>query len=203
MATTPPPPAPQPLTRVSLQVDNMHARLYKEMGLTSGQRQRMAEYWIQWERRRSELDALVATAREHLQQLPASVDLPPEFLSRLKCLAAPAAEAAGASAVVPVATPCGGHVDLSACEPVFLGQHPDAMAAAEGALQVLWRMHLRDRDMYLVNLDAQMPGVFISAKQAMRMWSEYMMEDVAPADFLSLCQLAATQQYRQDLFRRW
>jgi hypothetical protein len=175
----------------------MHARLYKEMGLTATQKQRMAEYWIQWERRRRELDAQMAAARAQLGALPASPDLPPAFLKQLAALADPCCRIGAPAA------PAAVHgVDLSACEPVFVGQQAAAMAGAHGAVRALWAAHLQDRDMYLVNLDAQMPGVFITPQQGMRMWSEYLMDDVAPADFLSLCQLAATQQFRRALFNR-
>ena len=157
-----------------MQVDNMHARLYKDMIISSEQRTRMAAYWIQWKRSRRSLDTLLDTACDHLECLPMDLDLPSAFLTHLStlccspqasshtCAMHDAHELSSVGAGVRVSIK---ELDVSSCTPQFLGQSGEAMAQGHGAVQVLRDMHMQDRDLYMDNLAAQMPGVFVSSVQ--------------------------------------
>lgn len=158
----------------------MHARLYKDMILSPKQQRRMAAYWQQWARARRHLDTLLATACDHLQCLPLYLDLPSTFLSHLSCLCRRddstmhGVHASGTAGVVqqqePEAAAVGNLNNLNAaavadCAPRFLGQRGDEMVDANGAMDVLRRMHMLDRDLYIDNLSSQVPGVFVTSVQ--------------------------------------
>lgn len=141
----------------------MHARLYKDMALSPEQRQHMAAYWRQWARARRHLNTLLATACDHLQCLPLHLDLPPPFLSHLSILCQSAACTHGDNASCRAAVAAA--ADTAECVPRFLGQRGDEMSEANGAMDVLRRMHMDDRDMHIDNLAWQMPGVFVNSVQ--------------------------------------
>lgn len=152
----------------------MHARLYKDMIISSDQRTRMAAYWIQWKRNRRRLDKLLDSACDHLESLPMDLDLPAAFLTHLSTLCCPP-EASPQDSIMHDAHgfSSGGvglraskrELDLLGCTTRFLGQSGEDMAQGNGAVQVLRDMHMQDRDLYMDNLAAQMPGVFVSPVQ--------------------------------------
>ena len=176
-----------------LQVENMHAMLYRSLHMTSRQRGRMAAYWSVWERRKRELDAAMHDARAALRGLSTG-EVP---LGLLACISTAAtAGSGGAYAGAGGASAAAGGVQL-------LGSCAAATAAARDTLEALWAAHVADADLYADTIDLQMqPALILGLDQVARVFSVHLMHDAAPVDFMALCQMAKVQEHREKMFQR-
>ena len=187
----------------------MNAKLFTECDLSIDQRRGMADHWRQWERRRRTLSAMVDTAHSHLLQLPMHANLPAALSSQLRVLCGSphstplSAQQTADSHMHDVDAQSeallrsqmhavhASHVDLSPERikpsgdiPRFLGNDPRDIERASAAMGALRTMHVQDRNMFVENLDAHMPGVLVNATQ------------VRPSDqfpMLMLCAVCCSQ----------
>lgn len=83
----------------------------------------------------------------------------------------------------------------------YIGQCSGHMSCAAQALQDLLSAHTADKEHLIDALSLQAPNAVLSVPQVIRVWSEHILEDCAPLDFLALCQLVSSQLHRQALFR--
>lgn len=83
----------------------------------------------------------------------------------------------------------------------FVGQCSGHMSCAAQAFQDLLSAHKAEKEHLVDALDLQVPNAVLTIPQVARVWSEHILEDSAPLDFLALCQLVSSQQHRQALFR--
>jgi hypothetical protein len=83
----------------------------------------------------------------------------------------------------------------------FLGQCTADMEVAEQAALALKLQQEKECEMVADMLGLQMPGVLLNAGQSMRIWVDHIVKQLAPPDFVELCQVAAMQQNRYKLFR--
>ena len=49
--------------------------------------------------------------------------------------------------------------------------------------------------------NAKMPGVLLEVGKTQKLWSDLFLSQMMPADFMDVCQIAATQQHRCSLFQ--
>ena len=82
----------------------------------------------------------------------------------------------------------------------FMGQYPDDMVRAERSLRGLRCVMEAIKDLQGDLLNARMPGVLLEVEKCHKLWSDLFLSQMMPADFLELCQIAATQQNRCSLF---
>lgn len=169
----------------------MNANLFTELQLSLEQRRGMAEHWRQWKQRREGISTSVGTARNHLLHLPRCIYLPSHVPAHLVAASEPAPRTAQRSGEgdeamrdAEEATPnqpvtlqmYGTNASNTEAGPtaafeyavgnlLFLGNDPRAIAYANAALSKLRTMHMQDRDMFVENLNAHMPGVYVNAKQ--------------------------------------
>lgn len=185
----------------------MQAMLYRGMHPTPKQRSRMAAYWSVWERRKRELDGAMSMARDALQTL-STVDLPLSLLAHISA-AADGAHSPSASTGERVQLRLGGAECDVGGEGMpdglvrLLGASAEATTAARDALEQLWATHAADAELYADTLDLQMqPTLILGLDQVARLFSVHLMHDTAPVDFMALCQMARTQQHREEMFAR-
>ena len=118
------------------------------------------------------------------------------------CVPASGMHRAGASAVAcgpPQAAPnCG---QPFACAGL-LGECAVATGAAAHAMRELTAVHVADGDLNADMVDLQIqPGRILSMQTMQRQWCAHLVHEVGPADFMTLCQLAATQRSRAQAFQ--
>ena len=210
----------------------MHVHLYRQLWLSAEDKERMADMWLAWERRRRALDRPHAAALDLLFRLPGPATLPAPLV---RCVTACAGEdgvlaqhaqhsngapqqtpahavesfgpAAGMHRADAPAVACGPLRAAPNCgQPVacagLLGECPVATGAAVHAMRELAAVHVADGDMYADIVDVQLqPNSVLSMQQMQRQWCAHLVYEVAPADFMALCQLAATQRSRAQAFR--
>ena len=206
----------------------MHVHLYRQLWLSAEDKERMADAWVAWERRRRALDRPHAAALDLLRRLPGPASLPAHLI---RCVTS----CAGEDGALPQHTQHGGrahqhavdgfasaacmhHADASAVacgalraapncgQPVacagLLGECAVTTGAAAHAMRELTAVHVADCDLYGDIVDLQMqPGRMLSMQQMQRQWCAHLVYEVAPADFMTLCQLAATQRSRAQAFQ--
>ena len=83
----------------------------------------------------------------------------------------------------------------------FIGQCSGHMSCAAQGFQDLLSAHRADKEHLVDALELQVPNAILTVPQVARVWSEHILQDSAPLDFLALCQLVSSQQHRQALFR--
>lgn len=74
------------------------------------------------------------------------------------------------------------------------------MERAEQAVQQLHMVQEEERDVLVDVFGAQIPGVLLNSEQSTTIWAEQFMSQVVPPDFMELCQIAASQRNRRNLF---
>ena len=84
----------------------------------------------------------------------------------------------------------------------FMGQYAADIEAAGRAPRALQVVQEKECEVFVDMLSSQMPGVLLCGEQSMRLWADHFVSQVVPPDFVELCQIAATQQNRQNLFKR-
>lgn len=185
----------------------MQALLYRGMHTTTQQRGRMAAYWSVWERRKRELDGAMSEARDALQTVSA-LDLPLALLTHISA-AADSECRLSVSLCRPAQLRLGGADGgaeggaLPEGSVRLLGGSAEATAAARDALEQLWAAHVADAELYADTLDLQMqPALILGLDQVARLFSVHLLHDTAPVDFMALCQMAKTQQHREEMFAR-
>ena len=74
-------------------------------------------------------------------------------------------------------------------------------AAAAAALKALQAVHVADAEVFVnaVSVSLQ-PGILLSTEQHLRLTCAHLAAKTAPADYMALCQLAASQAHRAELF---
>jgi hypothetical protein len=249
-----------------VQVDNVHASLYKALNPSCEQRDMMANFWSCWELKRRQLDEETVAARKQLHSLPGHIALSTDFITHVNVLALHGVQPSDASSSVSSRASCirsdsfrntarasstaqmeetthkqqpegmfgtgtcaatswppaelesplvdvkasafrdtkyawsNPHVGMELGDIRLLGQHPEEMDASACLLRQLWRVHTLDRDMQVGIIDLQLSVNLLEADQLMRLWAEHFVAQLCPPDFLALCQLAAHQKNRQNLF---
>lgn len=195
-------------------MENMHVHLYRRLQLSAEQRHSMAALWHAWERRRRALTASMHSALDTLRGAPDSVRLPLDAITHISDLAAGRVSRPSAC---DLSTPDGGAAAAAACgcgcaaaaaavaaaaaQPQLLGAAPALTAAAADALRALQAVHDADADGFVDTVQVAMqPGLVLSPEQHLRYICAHRGAKAAPADFMAICQLAATQARRADLF---
>lgn len=174
-----------------MQMESLNAMTYKQLQLSTAQKERLWEFWAGWESRKRALDETVSSARSALRALPASVSLPPQFVNLVSDLA----EGAPPRSVAAVA----GVYAFSATALAGLGAQD--MAVAQRCVRELHAAHAADIEAFKEFKEMQI-GVLaaLSPRQMGSVWSANMKHKAAPPDFFGLCQLAAFQMQRESLF---
>ena len=212
-----------------MQVDNMHYQMYKEVRPCQQGRARLASFWMRQERLKRQLDGDMSAARAELAALPSHIPLPHEFLSHLNALVATPSStwlhAAGqqcsqhsysSGAVWQLIPQCNSYSEvlhLAHCHSAretsqisipaaarFLGQCPEDMVRAERALLGLRYVMEAVKDLEADMSNAEMPGVLLEVVKHHRLWTKTFHKKMMLPDMMEVCQLAATQQYRCNLF---
>jgi hypothetical protein len=83
----------------------------------------------------------------------------------------------------------------------FLGQSAGDQETAHIALQELKNVQHMELDLLATVKASQMPGVLLGTEQCMKFFAGRFMSHAPFVDFMQLCQIAATQQNRRNLFR--
>lgn len=193
------PPAPQhaqrPLSPSPLQVEQVHALLYKSLQLTDQQKGLYAANWQLWEQRRKSNDSHTARTLELLRALPTSLDLPQRYLRHVTAVAAGALE--GAAAELEAATLDRHERRALHGEARRLGESAAATAMAATAMRELWTMHEADAVMLAETIDLQVqPGALLEPPQLAQSFGWHLLHRSTPIDFMSICRLAANERRR-------
>ena len=83
----------------------------------------------------------------------------------------------------------------------FLGQFPEDITSAERALQELQAIQRVELELYADMVGVQIPGAYLHNEQCVMLWAGHFMSHAPPPDCMELCQIAATQQNRGNLFQ--
>eukprot|EP00892_Ulva_mutabilis_P004396 jgi/Ulvmu1/2328/UM013_0176.1 len=217
------------------EVENMHVQLYRQLGLSAADKERMADVWQAWERRRRSLNKPYHAALAALRNVPGPAAVPGEIVRCVIACSADLATTAEQAQHAQVSASDdgmgdvgmgGGHgesvheghaygsviaagwYDRSPSMAAngntqrlhcagLLGECPVATGAAMHALQGLEAVHRADSDLYLEIVELQcQPEALLSLEQAVTVYCAHLMHEVAQADFIALCQLAASQRSR-------
>lgn len=172
-------------------MESLTAMTFKQLQLTSLQKERLWEFWAAWETRKRTLDSSMQSTRSTLRALPVSVALPPGFIDHVANLAdgMPRAKAALLAS----------GTDLTGT--VLSGLAPEDYVTAKRCLRELEAIHTADIDTFTEFKETQI-GVLavLSPRQMGSIWSANIKHKAAPPDFFGICQLAALQMQRESLF---
>eukprot|EP00892_Ulva_mutabilis_P008092 jgi/Ulvmu1/5655/UM024_0001.1 len=172
------------------QMESLTALTFKQLQLTTSQKERLWEFWAAWETRKRTLDGNMQVTRATLRALPSSIALPLGFVDHVSNLAdgMPRAAAAmlanGMEVVGSVA-----------------GLSPEDCAASMKCLRELEAIHTADIDTFKDFKEMQISVLAVlSPRQMGCIWSANIKHKAAPPDFFGICQLAALQMQRESLF---
>lgn len=203
-----------------LQVDVMHVRVYKAVGLSAEQRRFLAEFWSTWVTRRRNLDKDLAAALTRASMLPGPAHIPTDTIAALD--AAIAAPPRGES-VYPLyeldsddrsssddpsyaVDPSYSSDPSSPAAPPFfvprqlLGMSARSTRAAEDVFLSLVAVHRRDaRQMEDFQSGFVLPAWFLRAEQRARLNCAHVRHECVPMEMLALCRMAAVEQRRGSL----
>lgn len=175
-----------------LQMESLTAMTFKQLQLTSMQKERLWEFWAAWERRKRTLDDAMTATRAALRAMPASVALPSGFSDHVANLADGVRRPA-------VAAPTTGAEWHS--RNLLAGLAADDFSTAARCLRELQAIHKADVDAFTEFKEMQI-GVLavLTPRQMGCIWSANIKHKAAPPDFFGICQLAALQMQRESLF---
>eukprot|EP00892_Ulva_mutabilis_P005790 jgi/Ulvmu1/3583/UM169_0001.1 len=211
--------AARPLMKY-FEVENMHVQLYRQLGLSTADKERMADVWQAWERRRRALNKPHAAALAALRTLEGLAALPDTVVCSITACengwaqhTHPGNSQHGARARQDTCThawdACGraGSTDAAGSpqhvpRAGLLGECAVATGVAVHAFRELSAVHRADAELYVEMVELQIqPEAMYSLDTMSRFFCAHLVHGVAPADFLALCQLAAAQRSRAQLFQ--
>jgi hypothetical protein len=97
-------------------------------------------------------------------------------------------------------------VHRNACQPfqgpreMFMGQFPEEIERAERMLREMRFVQEVGRDLLVDLANAKSVGALLDLERSVRVFGDYFVSQTMPPDYMHLCQIAATQQNRCNLF---